>query len=114
MPAVACGLRLIILAICVHDFSITGGDDLANIGHAAVAHFDGIAVQDFVEWVFRGKALVDNGQEFFADIGCYIAAVGWVEPSYFSFALPFVFLFMHAIVLVLGVKLEGVLVSTIA
>ena len=52
------------------------------VGHTAIAYFHCIPVQDFVKFVFRGEAFVQELEELFPNVGFYVAAIRGVEPCY--------------------------------
>ena len=55
-------------------------DCLLDVTCAAVAYFDCVAVEYFLERVLVGKTLVYQGEEFFSDVCLHAFAKRWVVP----------------------------------
>ena len=52
----------------------------SDVAHAAVAQFNCVFIKNFLEAVRFGQMLVDEGEETFSYIGCYVLGVRGVEP----------------------------------
>ena len=50
-----------------------------DVAHATVAQFERVSVENFVETIRFGEMLVDQGEETFSHVGCYILTVRGVE-----------------------------------
>ena len=55
-------------------------DYLLDVGHAAVAEFQGVKIEYFPQLVARRKGSVDEADEFFSDVGSDVLVIWWVKP----------------------------------
>ena len=62
-------------------------DDTFDVFGAAVAYFNGIAVEDFVELVVFGEVLVNKLQKSSGNFGLDVLVKWWVEPCDISLAI---------------------------
>ena len=69
---------------------VVGFDDFCHVWHATVANFDGVSVEDLVQFASFREMLVNQLQEFLAYICCYIFAEGGVEPNDIAFSVTVV------------------------
>ena len=57
------------------------GVDTAYVGETAIAYFQIISIEEFVQYVFFRKVFVNNFQELFGDICFHVQTIWWVEPN---------------------------------
>ena len=73
----------------IQGFSVVACDDGAHVWCAAVAQFEAVSVDDFMEvvtpWFVRGEMFVNQLQEFLSQVGGHCCVEGWVVPHYFTF-----------------------------
>ena len=62
-------------------------DDAFDVFSAAVAYFNGIGVEDFVELVVFGEVLVNKLQKSSGNFGLDVLVKWWVEPCDMAFAI---------------------------
>ena len=62
-------------------------DYLLDVGHAAVAEFQGITIEYFPQLVARRERSVDEADELFSDVGSDVLVIWWVEPYIISSSL---------------------------
>jgi len=60
---------------------------LLDVGHAAVAEFQGVAIEYFPLLVARRERSVDETDELFCDVGSDILVIWWIEPYNISLLL---------------------------
>ena len=59
--------------------------DAFDVFRTAITDFNGVAVENLVEFVLLRKMLCDEVKEFVTDLGNNIFIVGWIEPCYVAF-----------------------------
>ena len=64
-------------------------NDPLNVFGAAIAYFDGISVEEFVEFVRSWEVFVDKRYKGFCDVGSDVLTEWWVEPDDVSFSRSF-------------------------
>ena len=63
-----------------------------DVFHTAIANFYVVSIEDLVQLVVSVEFLLDDGEEFPANVGYYIFAVWWVMPDYIPLSLSLFFL----------------------
>ena len=86
-PAVALWLNVVTVSVAFQDVFVVTLDDAFDVFGAAVAYFNGIAVEDFVELVVFGEVLVNKLQKSSANFGLDVLVKWWVEPCDMAFAI---------------------------
>ena len=63
------------------------GDYCLDVGHAAIAKFKSVPVEDFIKRMGDRKVLIYKRKEAFSDFCFNIFTVWWIKPRYVSFAI---------------------------
>ena len=62
-------------------------DDRLNTGHAAITHFNGISVADFMQYCDEWKMFVQKFEELFPNVGTNGIVQGRIKPCNFAFPI---------------------------
>ena len=92
-PTVACFLHFVLLRLfcfCVLQYGfVVAIYQLFDVGHAAVAEFQGVSVEYFPQLVARRERSVDEAYKLSSDVGFDVHVIWWVEPYNISSSRAF-------------------------
>ena len=60
---------------------------MLEVGHAAVAEFQGVSIEYFPQLVARRERSVDEADKLSSDVGFRVFVIWWVEPYNISASL---------------------------
>ena len=66
----------------VENASVMTANDISHVSHAAVAHFDGVPVEQTPQPMVPREMLINKLKETLGNICFYILIEWWVKPNY--------------------------------
>ena len=84
---------------CICNFYAVYFDDTPNVLRTAIAHFNCVSTEDFVQPIGVGEVFLKKGEKILSNIWCYIFCIWRIEPDDLTCSvscmcfLPLLFLF---------------------
>lgn len=80
-------MDLVPVSVAFQDVFVVALDDTFDVFGAAVAYFNGIAIEDLVEFVVFREVLVDKLQKSSGNFRLDVFVIWWVEPCDVTFTI---------------------------